>query len=208
MEVGQHGNKEKMKKVFLTGHTAGIGLAIKNRLQDHYDVSGGSRSNGFDIFVNYGKVKTTILNGEYDIFINNAYVPSKQTQLLKEIYSGWKNHDKTIINIGSVAGDLPQGHVDYYGEYSTNKREQKEFIENINFNYSKKDFKNGVRCKLTNIKTDYVLTDFPSIYDKKDFPSLTPEYVSEIVYFVLQQPKEVGFREISFHSTSMPINWR
>jgi len=197
-----------MKKVFLTGHTAGIGLAVKNELQSDYDVFGASRSNGYDILLDYDKVKDTILNGNYDVFVNNAYVPQKQTQLLKDIYSEWKNFNKTIINIGSIAADLPQTHVDYSGEYSTNKREQKEFIEKINFHYSKLDFKNNIRCKLTNIKTDYVLTDFPSIYDKKDFPSLAPEYVSKVIRFVLQQPEDITFRELSFHSTATPINWR
>jgi short-subunit dehydrogenase len=40
------------KKVCITGHTKGVGKAIKERLEaNHYTVVGGSRSNG----VNVGK---------------------------------------------------------------------------------------------------------------------------------------------------------
>ena len=45
------------KKICITGHTKGVGKAIKERLeQNHYTVVGGSRKNG----INVGKPKSVI----------------------------------------------------------------------------------------------------------------------------------------------------
>ena len=52
-------------------------------------------------------------------------------------------------------------------EYPSNKIEQNEFIKNVNVDYCLNGYKKNVKCRVTNIKMGYVLTDFPSLYDKR-----------------------------------------
>tara|TARA_A100001515_G_scaffold125853_1_gene110822 strand:+ start:124 stop:708 length:585 start_codon:yes stop_codon:yes gene_type:complete len=189
-------------KVVITGHTKGIGKSIFDLLSDKgYDVVGLSRSNGFDISETQ-KVVEEIISIDPEIFINNAYQPKVQTEILKKVYSNWKSKTKMIINMCSVAALIPSDHEDYHMEYASDKREQKKFCEKVNFNYSKKDFV-STRCKLTNLNFDYVKTDFKSKHDKRKFPNLLPKEVADLVLFVILN-KEVCFREISLHSTRIP----
>ena len=85
------------KKVCITGHTKGVGKAIKERLEaNHYTVVGGSRSNG----VNVGKHKSVIncvLQEDPDIFINNVYWPDSQAKITYGLYNKWQDKKKHII---------------------------------------------------------------------------------------------------------------
>ncbi len=108
-----------MAKVFITGHTSGIGLATFELLQSEgYDVIGGSRSTGFDISADY--IDPNLL--ECDVFINNAYHYTGQLRMLEHFYAQWKNKEKIIINIGSWGKDNQIGRP----------------IERLNYNVAKK----------------------------------------------------------------------
>ena len=115
-------------KVALTGHTSGLGQAIYAQLSNKYTVSGYSRSNGFDIGVCADQLVPLIT--DYDIFINNAYHPTGQTELLKRMYHVWKDQPKLIINIGSSSAHNKKflrpevSHV-----YVMAKIEQRNFID-------------------------------------------------------------------------------
>lgn len=90
--------------VAITGHTKGIGLAIAQYFKNkNYDVTGFSRSNGYNISdsLHICNILENIKNS--DVFINNAYnnFDNSQLILLKEIYKMWENQDKIIINISS-----------------------------------------------------------------------------------------------------------
>lgn len=95
-----------MVKIAITGHSAGIGLALSTIYQNHgYEVVGLSRRNGYNIrslqkIVE--KVKTC------DIFINNAQVGFAQTELLFAIYKEWQGiENKKIINISTLMTSEP-----------------------------------------------------------------------------------------------------
>jgi NAD(P)-dependent dehydrogenase (short-subunit alcohol dehydrogenase family) len=90
-----------MKKVFITGHTSGIGQATYDLLSKDYTVEGGSRSTGFDI----GDADCYKQLLDYDILINNAYHATGQVQLLKNMYEHWKGQPKVIVNVGSYGKD-------------------------------------------------------------------------------------------------------
>lgn len=93
-------------KIFVTGHTSGIGQAVYNLAKEKgYTVAGGSRSTGFDI--SNPDVYPQIL--EYDVLVNNAYHHSGQLDLLKYIHSHWTNSPKRIINVGSWHKDTLLG---------------------------------------------------------------------------------------------------
>ncbi len=189
-------------KVVVTGHTSGIGSALFKLLESQgYSVIGLSRSNGYNIG-DVDKVANKIISEDPDVFVNNAYLKDSQTEVLKKVYNEWKYKDKIIINICSVAALIPESHKDYEMEYASDKREQRDFCEKVNFSYSKKDFKN-IKCKLTNLNFDYVKTNFKSKHDKREFPNLSPEEVAEVILFTMSN-KNICFREISFHATRPP----
>ena len=92
-----------MKKVFITGNTSGIGLALSElMISQGYDVRGGSRSTGWDVSEekNFHKVY------ECDILVNNAYHKYGQLSLLKKTYERWQGQEKTIVNVGSAMKDI------------------------------------------------------------------------------------------------------
>ena len=64
-----------MKTCAITGHTKGIGKAISDKLSLSYNIIGFSRSNGFDISIDQGKIIKESQGA--DIFINNAFVFAK-----------------------------------------------------------------------------------------------------------------------------------
>ena len=189
-------------KVLITGHTSGVGEATFELLKMFgHDVVGISRKNGYDIN-DIEKVFDKIKAEDPDVFINNAYSRESQTKLLKKVYKLWEFKEKSIINICSVASLIPLSHPDYKMVYAKDKRSQREFCEDINFTYSKKNF-NKVKCKLTNLNFDYTKTNFPSKHDKRKFPNLLPVEVANIINYVVNN-KNICFREISFHSTRPP----
>ena len=88
-----------MKKVFITGNTSGIGLALSELMTSQgYDVRGGSRSTGWDV----SEEKNFHHVYDCDILVNNAYHKYGQLSLLKKTYERWQGQDKTIINVGSA----------------------------------------------------------------------------------------------------------
>jgi len=96
-------------KFMITGANRGLGLA----LQQAFDADNYSRSNGYDITKDRGRLAEQSL--VYDVFVNNAFdgpfqeswADFGQVKLLYEIAMLWKTHNKTghIINIGSVGSE-------------------------------------------------------------------------------------------------------
>ncbi len=90
-----------MKKIAITGHTAGIGHALATIYQQQGNsIIGLSRRNGYNI-----KSIPKIINQikDCDIFINNAQSGFTQTELLFALYKEWEGiQDKKIINISTM----------------------------------------------------------------------------------------------------------
>lgn len=89
-------------KIIVTGHTKGLGKAI----YEHYvnlghEVTGFSRSNGYD--VNNPEIKTEIINAAKasNIFFNNVHNGLSQVDFLNRLHNA-----TTIITSGSMAADL------------------------------------------------------------------------------------------------------
>lgn len=115
-------------KVAITGHTRGIGKAIFDELSKRsYQVHGYSRSNGWNISLQ--EIRTQIVNEtlDFDVFINNAYYPMAQFELLKLLVNQWQGTKKLIVNVGSksiYADVIPS----FMQDYVKDKRAQLEFI--------------------------------------------------------------------------------
>lgn len=87
------------KKVAITGHTNGIGKALRDAYtQDGWVVVGLSRSNGYNIKL--PKINEAI--SDCDVLINNAWDGFGQVELLLKTFYKWIDcPDKTIINIST-----------------------------------------------------------------------------------------------------------
>lgn len=92
-------------KVAITGHTKGIGKALSEVFPEYI---GYSRKTGHDL--NNRVIREKMFNEiiDCDIFINNANIGWNQSVLLYELWEKWKEKDKLIVNIGSIAADYNQ----------------------------------------------------------------------------------------------------
>jgi len=95
-----------MTKIAITGHTSGIGKACAEVFSAH-EIFGYSTSTGWDLAEPW-KIMKDILRQDCDVFINNAYYETSQSELLKQVHAHWKNTNRTIINIGSYITDYPR----------------------------------------------------------------------------------------------------
>jgi len=92
-------------KYSITGHTAGIGKRLYERLSP--DAIGFSLSSGYDITNINDRKKIILESGDCDVFINNATAGFGQTLLFLELFQEWKtDHTKTIINVGSRIAEI------------------------------------------------------------------------------------------------------
>ena len=180
--------KEEQLKIAITGHTKGIGKACADLLGQEHDVHGMSRTNGFDI----NNTKPIIMMANScDVFINNAYSGTKQSELFDELFNLWRTDDtKTIVNINSRSK--------YDGVRTTLYGADKKHLDHIAQSNVFSDMNKRVR--VININPGYVDTDM--IPDRaKDYNKLTPMKVAETIKWCLDQPQEVEINELSIWST-------
>lgn len=187
-------------KIALTGHSKGIGAAIKDLLESQgHEVSGFSRSNGWDITNQETRQELVaeIEHGGYDCFINNAY-PHKfyqhmegfaQVELLNEMWLKWEKQDKVIIVIGSYLAESTVKN--YYYPYGIHKRALEDTCKQL------RNTRNLPH--IINIKPNYVDTQLTKHLPNVD--KCTPNQVAEIVAFALTH--KLRIHEIQFSS---PIN--
>lgn len=95
-----------MATIAITGHSAGIGLALANIYQEKgHNIIGLSRRNGFNIR-SVPKIVNQIQ--DCDIFINNAQAGFAQTELLFAMFREWQHKEnKLIINISTMMTSEP-----------------------------------------------------------------------------------------------------
>ena len=126
-------------KVAITGHKHGLGQAIYNKLA-YYNKGAGHKvvgfdiEDGYDISVKLKMGKMLFISRDCDVFINNAYHPTAQTEILKFLLKMWKGEKKTIINIGTFYIE----HKDTswitdvsHQEYLDQKTLQKEIVDKV-----------------------------------------------------------------------------
>lgn len=154
-------------KIGLTGHTKGIGLATYELLSESSYVAGFSRANGYNIATNVDEIWESCQ--DFDVFINNAWHPTGQYNLLKRFIDGWDGQNKTIINISSIITYMP------------NTR----FDEEARVYYLSK-------CKLNKLARARTLTFFPYVINlilgnvdttmsRSKSPKLFPVHVAEFI---------------------------
>jgi hypothetical protein len=88
----------------ITGHTAGIGKRLYERLNPN--AIGFSLSTGYNITNPNDRQRIIRESKDCDVFVNNAPAGFGQTLLFLELFDVWKDQPKTIINVGSRIAEI------------------------------------------------------------------------------------------------------
>jgi len=115
-------------KIAITGHTKGIGKALSEVFGQDHEIIGFSRSNGYDITKQEIVDKIIHEIKDCDVFINNAYAPDNQTQLLIKSVFQWEKQDKVVINISSMWCYYDHPH-EFIQQYRKEKIHQNNFVK-------------------------------------------------------------------------------
>jgi NADP-dependent 3-hydroxy acid dehydrogenase YdfG len=107
-------------KIAITGHSAGIGLALSQAYQRRgHEIVGLSRRNGHNIRASHRFLDKI---AECDVFVNNAQAGFSQTELLFQVYEIWRgNADKKIINISTMMATEPVSNLPELNLYRVQK---------------------------------------------------------------------------------------
>ena len=89
-------------KVLITGHTSGIGKAIKDNCPSDYEVRGISRTTGHDTANNLPEVLGFIKEYQPDILFNNAWGDGNQNEIATWFVNRFKKG--IMITTGSALG--------------------------------------------------------------------------------------------------------
>ena len=105
-------------KVYVTGHTRGLGKELHNWFSDKgYEVQGFSHTNGYNLENDFDDILKTI--SKDSLFINNAYANGIQEKFIHALH----NKVSKMIVMGSIAARFPDIEL---LEYSNNKKKVEE----------------------------------------------------------------------------------
>jgi NADP-dependent 3-hydroxy acid dehydrogenase YdfG len=173
-------------KVAITGHTRGIGLALATVFQNNnHEVIGFSRSNGYDIET---ATQTIIEQAQgVDVFINNAYHPTGQTELLKALLE----LDTLIVNMSSKCIMYPTENQNpiiqsYQEVYKAAKLEQQNIISPLLADR---------RYKILNVIPGMVNSGYPQILAPERVKISTQD-IAELLYNIILSRDKFYIQEI------------
>ncbi len=181
-------------RVIVTGHSKGLGKAIAEYFQNQgHEVVGFSRSNGFDISTE--EVRNLIVEElkSCDVFINNAYAPVAQKDLLVKAIELWKNSPKTIVNINSKSTLMPYC-PDDLKEYVEDKRQQQKIIKDRIFK---------ARPYIMSIAPGLVDTEMADRFKSK---KLDPNQVAKLIYTLLGFKDSIAVQEVLIEVADLDWN--
>ena len=124
--------ESKKPRIFITGHTRGIGKAVFDWYKaKNYFCYGVAKSEGLDIDSDCDAIVEQMANFKYIVL--NAYAKDSQLRMLKRIIELYQNDDKHVAVItstsGTSAGIDSSLKKQEYNWYCKNKKELIEFIE-------------------------------------------------------------------------------
>ena len=170
----------------ITGHTAGVGKAIYDKLITLYNVIGFSRRNGYNV-QSPNKIIEKLEN--CDIFINNVYYETTQSDLILKLFDKWKDLEKTIININSSS--IHQSGA-WSPQYVANKKHLNNITQSLIDKYPNK------KCRIINLN----LGTLDSHKNFNDFNKIECNKVAEIVEWCLNQPHNIEIQQMTIIPTT------
>jgi NAD(P)-dependent dehydrogenase (short-subunit alcohol dehydrogenase family) len=187
-----------MKKIAITGHSRGIGLALTERLdQDNYEVKGYSKSNGFNILRPNSIIKD-IVDWDADVFVNNAYAPEAQSRLLYKIYEQWVDKPKLIINMGATSSDS----INNFAQLGYNPDWTPYVSDKARLDWASLQLSNQFqpgKCRVTMIKPGFVDTDSTAwLKGLVEDYMMTADSVAEMIEWVIELEDNTQMRTLSF----------
>ena len=180
--------ESKKPRIFITGHTRGIGKAIFDLYQSKgYYCYGVSKSEGFDIDKDCDIIVQQMANFKYIVL--NAYAKDSQLRMLKAIIEKYERDDKHVAVITSTSGtkagmdsSLKQQE---YNWYCKNKKELIEYIEKCQQDLFEKPI------QIYDICPDTVKTDMSEgLWE--EYPKLQAQEVAECVDMCFTKPYNIN----------------
>ena len=176
-------------KVAITGHTSGLGKALKERFESAgHTVVGFCITTGYDISDSKARSKIITESADCDVFINNAYHPNSQHLMFESAYNAFDNTEKTIINIGSKVIDFDLSHHEHDEWLSTYHRDKTALQEIVKGKYLKPN------PRLLNVLSGVMNTNMAS--GLKD-PKMDVVDVADLIYQMFTLRDRLIVQEIS-----------
>ena len=169
--------ESKKPRIFITGHTRGIGKAVFDLYKSkNYLCYGVSKSTGLDIDKDCDVIVKQMANFKYIVL--NAYAKDSQLKMLKEIIRNYQYDEKHVAVITSTSGTSAGMDRSFkeqeYNWYCKNKKELIEFIEKSQQDLYDKPI------QIYDICPDTVKTDMSEgLWE--EYPKLLAEEVAECV---------------------------
>lgn len=91
-------------KLLLTGHTYGLGKYLNDQFKDRYEITGISRTTGYDLTDRDTVLKVIDMSEDYDHVLNVCKVYPAQADILLGVHQLWSDLGKSgkIISIGGL----------------------------------------------------------------------------------------------------------
>ena len=181
-----------MMKIVITGHNKGLGKALSQVFESEENtIVGFSRTYNCDINDEEDRQKVLKELETADMFINNAYDPVGQTELLRGAIELWDGTNKFIINIGSkcttsfintVENPFVRNFIDVY---TVAKQEQEQLI---------KSRLRGSFPKILNVIPGVIDTDMASIIESR---KLNPDDIASLIYQMFLLKDKIAVQELT-----------
>jgi NAD(P)-dependent dehydrogenase (short-subunit alcohol dehydrogenase family) len=176
-------------KIAITGHTDGIGLAIAQRRNERGDaIDGFSRTNGWELPAMQRELVKRLVEGEYDVFVNNVHADWSQVEVLHDVWHQWMGSRRTIICVGSRASNLERESINVYDVQKVALDAMCRQLQRISC---------GV--KVVNLRLGYV--DTARVAHRPGNRKMTVQQVADVVDWILAMPDNMVAKEmlIDYH---------
>ena len=180
--------ESKKPRIFITGHTRGIGKAIFDLYESkNFMCYGVSKSTGMDIDKDCDSIVDQMANFNYIVL--NAYEKDSQLRMLKMIVERYQDDPKKIAVItstsGTNAGIDSSLKTQTYNWYCKNKKSLIEYIEKIQQDLYEKPI------QIFDVCPDTVKTDMSKgLWE--EYPKLQAQEVAECVDMCFTKPYNIN----------------
>ena len=180
--------ESKKHRIFITGHTRGIGKAIFDLYKSkNFLCHGVSKSTGMDVDKDCDTIVQQMANFQYIVL--NAYEKDSQLRMLQMIVERYQDEPKKIAVITSTSG-TPAGmdsslKQQEYNWYCKNKKSLIEYIEKIQQDLYEKPI------QIFDVCPDTVKTDMSEgLWE--EYPKLQAQEVAECVDMCFTKPYNIN----------------